>query len=86
MTSMYRTRQISGAPPPGWSLPPGWGQPLDDPPLGDRTIRTIRTRFELLGSELLGRHGCGVLWRSFALNRIKNYFALSVLAGVRLIT
>jgi hypothetical protein len=30
---MYRTRQISGAPPPGWSLPPGWGQPLHDPPL-----------------------------------------------------
>ena len=33
MTSMYRTRQIGGAPPPGWSLPPDWGQPLDDPPL-----------------------------------------------------
>ena len=33
MTSMYRTRQIGGAPPPGWNLPPGWGQPLDDPPL-----------------------------------------------------
>jgi hypothetical protein len=33
VTSMYRARQISGAPPPGWSLPPGWGQPLDDPPL-----------------------------------------------------
>jgi hypothetical protein len=26
---MYRTRV--GAPPPGWDLPPGWGQPLDDP-------------------------------------------------------
>jgi hypothetical protein len=33
VTSMYRTRQIGGAPPPGWNLPPGWGQPLDDPPL-----------------------------------------------------
>ena len=33
MTSMYSTRQIGGAPPPGWNLPPGWGQALDDPPL-----------------------------------------------------
>jgi hypothetical protein len=33
VTSMYRTRQIGGAPPPGWNLPPGWGQALDDPPL-----------------------------------------------------
>jgi hypothetical protein len=33
VTSMSRTRQIGGAPPPGWNLPPGWGQPLDDPPL-----------------------------------------------------
>ncbi|MDP9210177.1 MAG: hypothetical protein M3O65_17140, partial [Actinomycetota bacterium] len=33
MTSMYRTRQIGGAPPPGWNLPPAWGQPFDDPPL-----------------------------------------------------
>ena len=33
MTSMYRPRQIGGAPPPGWNLPPGWGQALDDPPL-----------------------------------------------------
>jgi hypothetical protein len=29
---MYRTRHAGGAPPPGWSLPPTWGQPLDDPP------------------------------------------------------
>jgi hypothetical protein len=25
-----RTRRL-GAPPPGWTLPPGWGQPLHDP-------------------------------------------------------
>ena len=31
MTSMYRTRRHGGAPPPGWHLPPAWGQPLDDP-------------------------------------------------------
>ena len=31
MSSMYRTRRIGGAPSPGWSLPPTWGQPLDDP-------------------------------------------------------
>jgi hypothetical protein len=28
---MYRTRRIGGAPSPGWSLPPTWGQSLDDP-------------------------------------------------------
>jgi hypothetical protein len=27
----YRTRRLSGAPPPGWTLPPTWGQPLHDP-------------------------------------------------------
>ena len=29
MSSLYRTRH-PGGPPPGWSIPPGWGQPLDD--------------------------------------------------------
>ena len=29
MTS--RTRRLGGAPPPGWTLPPTWGQPLHDP-------------------------------------------------------
>ena len=28
----YRTRRLGGAPPPGWTLPPTWGQPLHDPP------------------------------------------------------
>ena len=28
---MYRIRRTAGAPPPGWDLPAGWGQPLDDP-------------------------------------------------------
>jgi hypothetical protein len=27
----YRTRRLGGAPPPGWTLPPTWGQPLHDP-------------------------------------------------------
>ena len=27
----YHTRRLSGAPPPGWTLPPTWGQPLHDP-------------------------------------------------------
>jgi hypothetical protein len=27
----YRTRRLGGAPPPGWALPPTWGQPLHDP-------------------------------------------------------
>jgi hypothetical protein len=30
VSSMYRTRRIGGAPSPGSSLPPTWGQPLDD--------------------------------------------------------
>ena len=29
MSSLYRTRHPSG-PPPGWSIPPGWGQPFND--------------------------------------------------------
>jgi hypothetical protein len=27
----YRTRRQGGAPPPGWTLPPTWGQALHDP-------------------------------------------------------
>jgi hypothetical protein len=30
MLVTYRTRRL-GAPPPGWTLPPTWGQPLQDP-------------------------------------------------------
>ena len=53
MTSIYRTRQIGGAPSPGWNLPPGWGQaptawdtpgwaPLVDPgPLPLQTARSV---------------------------------------------
>jgi hypothetical protein len=36
---MYRTRHADASP-PGWSLPPAWGQPLDDP-LPLRTARPI---------------------------------------------
>jgi peptidoglycan/LPS O-acetylase OafA/YrhL len=28
---IYRSRHVGGPPPPGWSLSPAWGQPLDDP-------------------------------------------------------
>jgi hypothetical protein len=28
---IYRTRRLGGAPPPGWALPPAWGQSLNDP-------------------------------------------------------